>query len=89
MSLNYGLAVWAREGNGDTVPGWLGALVNTWDDNSGMSELRGDFADLSGEASNLVINANNYRYELVGTADFNGDGKTDVMLRNNMPGIVD
>ena len=87
-STNYGLAVWGREPDGTTPPGWLGALVNTWDEAEGRNTLKGDFADLSGNERNAVINANNYRYELVGTGDFNGDGRDDVILRNNMPGTV-
>ena len=87
-STNYGLAVWGREPDGTTPPGWLGALVNTWDEAEGRNTLKGDFADLSGDERNAVINANNYRYELVGTGDFNGDGRDDVILRNNMPGAV-
>ena len=90
MSINYGLAVWAREADGSTTNGWLGALVSTWDDAvDGMNTLKGDYQSLSGDDRNQVINANNYRYELVGTADFNGDGKDDVMLWNTMPEIVD
>ena len=87
-STNYGLAVWGRETDGATPIGWLGALVNTWDEAEGRNTLKGDFADLSGDERNAVINANNYRYELVGTGDFNGDGRDDVILRNNMPGTV-
>ena len=70
-------------------PGHLGALVNTWEESGPLNSLKGDFQELTGDERNKVINANNYRYELVGVGDFNGDGKDDVMLRNTMPDIVD
>ena len=89
VSLNYGLATWAREQDGATTPGWLGALVNTWDETGGLNTLKGNYQNLTGDARNEVINTNNYRYEFVGVGDFNGDGKDDVMLRNTMPGTVD
>ena len=89
VSLNYGLATWAREQDGATTPGWLGALVNTWEETGGLNTLKGNYQNLTGDARNEVINANNYRYEFVGIGDFNGDGKDDVMLRNTMPGTVD
>ncbi|UKI30372.1 MAG: AIDA repeat-containing protein [Lentisphaeria bacterium] len=88
-SLNYGLATWSREQDGSTTPGWLGALVNTWEESGPLNSLKGDFQNLTGDERNKVINANNYRYELVGVGDFNGDGKDDVMLRNTMPDTVD
>ena len=87
-SLNYGLATWSREQDGSTTPGWLGALVNTWEESGPLNSLKGDFQELTGDERNKVINANNYRYELVGVGDFNGDGKDDVMLRNTMPDTV-
>ena len=89
VSLNYGLDVWAREQDGEMRPGHLGALVNTWEESGPLNSLKGDFQELTGDERNKVINANNYRYELVGVGDFNGDGKDDVMLRNTMPDIVD
>ena len=89
VSLNYGLATWTREQDGSTTPGWLGALVNTWEESGSLNSLKGDFQNLTGDARNEVINKNNYRYELVGVGDFNGDGKDDVMLRNTMPDTVD
>ena len=89
VSLNYGLATWTREQDGSTTPGWLGALVNTWEESGPLNSLKGDFQNLTGDERNKVINANNYRYELVGVGDFNGDGKDDVMLRNTMPDTVD
>ena len=89
VSLNYGLATWSREQDGSTTPGWLGALVNTWEESGPLNSLKGDFQNLTGDERNKVINANNYRYELVGVGDFNGDGKDDVMLRNTMPDTVD
>ena len=89
VSLNYGLDVWAREQDGKMQPGHLGALVNTWEESGPLNSLKGDFQNLTGDERNKVINANNYRYELVGVGDFNGDGKDDVMLRNTMPDIVD
>ena len=89
VSLNYGLATWSREQDGSTTPGWLGALVNTWEESGPLNSLKGDFQNLTGDERNKVINANNYRYELVGVGDFNGDGIDDVMLRNTMPDIVD
>ena len=89
VSLNYGLAVWAREQDGKMQPGHLGALVNTWEESGPLNSLKGDFQNLTGDERNKVINANNYRYELVGVGDFNGDGKDDVMLRNTMPDTVD
>ena len=88
VSLNYGLATWTREQDGSTTPGWLGALVNTWEESGPLNSLKGDFQNLTGDERNKVINANNYRYELVGVGDFNGDGKDDVMLRNTMPDTV-
>ena len=88
VSLNYGLATWSREQDGSTTPGWLGALVNTWEESGALNSLKGDFQNLTGDERNKVINANNYRYELVGVGDFNGDGIDDVMLRNTMPGTV-
>ena len=88
VSLNYGLATWSREQDGSTTPGWLGALVNTWEESGALNSLKGDFQNLTGDERNKVINANNYRYELVGVGDFNGDGKDDVMLRNTMPDTV-
>ena len=88
VSLNYGLDVWAREQDGKMQPGHLGALVNTWEESGPLNSLKGDFQNLTGEERNKVINANNYRYELVGVGDFNGDGIDDVMLRNTMPGTV-
>ena len=89
VSLNYGLDVWARELDGKMQPGHLGALVNTWEESGPLNSLKGDFQNLTGDERNKVINANNYRYELVGVGDFNGDGKDDVMLRNTMPDTVD
>ena len=89
VSLNYGLDVWAREQDGKMQPGHLGALVNTWEESGPLNSLKGDFQNLTGDERNKVINANNYRYELVGVGDFNGDGKDDVMLRNTMPDTVD
>ena len=88
VSLNYGLDVWAREQNGDMREGHLGALVNTWEESGPLNSLKGDFQNLTGDERNKVINANNYRYELVGVGDFNGDGIDDVMLRNTMPDTV-
>ena len=88
VSLNYGLATWSREQDGSTTPGWLGALVNTWEESGALNSLKGDFQNLTGDARNEVINKNNYRYEFVGVGDFNGDGKDDVMLRNTMPDVV-
>ena len=88
VSLNYGLATWSREQDGSTTPGWLGALVNTWEESGALNVLKGDFQNLTGDERNKVINANNYWYELVGVGDFNGDGIDDVMLRNTMPGTV-
>ena len=88
VSLNYGLATWSREQDGSTTPGWLGALVNTWEESGALNSLKGDFQNLTGDERNKVINANNYWYELVGVGDFNGDGIDDVMLRNTMPGTV-
>ena len=89
VSLNYGLATWTREQDGSTTPGWLGALVNTWEESGSLNSLKGDFQNLTGDARNEVINKNNYQYEFVGVGDFNGDGKDDVMLRNTMPNTVD
>ena len=80
ISTNYGLAVWGTDSEGNRFDGWLGALVNTWEPGTA---LKGDLADLDD------VNANNYRYEVVCTGDFNGDGRTDVMLQNVMPETVD
>ncbi|MBQ7694613.1 MAG: hypothetical protein IJT50_05765 [Lentisphaeria bacterium] len=79
LSLNYGLPVWVFDNGVKQYDGWLGALVNTWQS--------GD--PLRGDTSNPVdINAKNYQYDLVGIGDFNGDGRTDVMLQNTMPSTV-
>ena len=80
VSTNYGLSVWARKEDGTTFVGWLGALVNTWQEGD---PLAGDLDDPDD------INARNYRYEVVGIGDFNGDGVDDVMIRNTMPANVD
>jgi autotransporter passenger strand-loop-strand repeat protein len=79
ISLNYGLPVWARDNTGATFNGWLGALVNTWEPGD---PLKGDLSDPAS------INANNYKYDIVGVGDFNGDGRDDVMLQNTMPKVV-
>ncbi len=79
ISTNYGLPVWARDGEGYTFNGWLGALVNTWDTDD---ELKGNTKDLD------EINALNYRFDLIATGDFNGDGVEDVLLQNTMPETV-
>lgn len=80
ISLNYGLPVWARDENGNTFNGWLGALVNTWKPGDA---LKGDKTDLAD------INAKNYMYDIFGVGDFNGDGVDDVLLMNTMPEYVD
>ena len=80
VSLNYGIPVWGREADGTTFAGWLGALVNTWQEGDA---LKGDINDLAD------INAKNYKYDIVTTGDFNGDGVDDVMLQNTMPTTVD
>jgi len=79
ISLNYGLPVWARDNTGATYNGWLGALVNTWQPGD---PLKGDLNDPAS------INANNYKYDVIGVGDFNGDGRDDVMLQNTMPKTV-
>jgi autotransporter passenger strand-loop-strand repeat protein len=79
ISLNYGLPIWGREADGSTFPGWLGALVNTWQPGQTLKGNPADAAD---------INANNYMYEVVAVGDYNGDGTDDVMLQNIMPTSV-
>ena len=79
ISLNYGLPIWGRETDGSTFPGWLGALVNTWQPGQTLKGNPADAAD---------INANNYMYEVVAVGDYNGDGTDDVMLQNIMPTSV-
>ena len=79
LSLNYGLPVWVYDGGVKQYDGWLGALVNTWQSGD---PLRGDTSNPAD------INAKNYQYDLVGIGDFNGDGRTDVMLQNTMPSTV-
>ena len=56
-----------------------GPLVNTWEPGD---ELKGDLSDPAS------INANNYKYDIIGVGDFNGDGRDDVMLQNTMPKVV-
>ncbi len=80
ISLNYGLPIWGRENDGTTFNGWLGALVNTWQEGDA---LKGDINDLAD------INAKNYKYDVLTTGDFNGDGIDDVMIQNTMPTNVD
>ena len=80
ISLNYGLPVWARDDDGSTFNGWLGALVNTWQPGDPLDGDPTDPAD---------INARNYKYDVIGVGDFNGDGVDDVMLQNTMPTEVD
>jgi|GEM_PF-7066430 len=79
VSLNYGLPVWVFDNGVKQYDGWLGALVNTWQSGD---PLRGDTSNPAD------INAKNYQYDLVGIGDFNGDGRTDVMLQNTMPSTV-
>lgn len=79
ISRNYGLAVWTRDENGNKVDGWVGALVNTWEEGDA---LKGDTTDLAD------INAKNYQYDVAGVGDFNGDGVDDVLIRNIMPETV-
>jgi|GEM_PF-2439920 len=74
-----GLACWTLDDAFYMHPGWLGAMVTTWD--GGLFKI--DPADMT--ASDAAINAKYYSFELIGTGDFNGDGKDDVMIRNNMP----
>ena len=80
ISKNYGLAVWTWDENGDKANGWVGALVNTWEEGDA---LKGDTTDLAD------INAKNYQYDVAGVGDFNGDGADDVLIRNIMPEMVD
>ena len=75
-----GLACWTLDNAFNMSPGWLGAMVTTWD--GGIFTM--DPADVAG-ADAATINAKYYSFELVGTGDFNGDGKDDVMIRNSMP----
>ncbi len=75
-----GLACWTLDNAFNMSPGWLGAMVTTWD--GGTFKI--DPADLSG-ADDATINAKYYSFELIGVGDFNGDGRDDVMIRNNMP----
>ena len=79
VSLNYGLAVWARNDDGSAFTGWLGALVNTWQPGDALEGNLNDLAD---------INARNYKYDIIGVGDFNGDGVDDVMIQNTMPASV-
>ena len=80
VSLNYGLAVWARNDDGSAFTGWLGALVNTWQPGDALEGNLNDLAD---------INARNYKYDIIGVGDFNGDGVDDVMIQNTLPADVD
>ena len=79
VSQNYGLPVWARGTDGSIYNGWLGALSNTWE--SGKT--------LAGDPSNQQdINAKNFKFDVVGIGDFNGDGVDDVLLQNIIPESV-
>ena len=78
-SKSVGLACWTLDESFEMTPGWLGAMVTTWDGDT----FTIDPADLG--ADDAAINAKYYSFELVGVGDFNGDGRDDVMIRNNMP----
>lgn len=78
LSCNIGFAVWMYDNSNTPSAGWLGAMVNTWE----------EYEPLKGTTSE-EINALNYRYDFVGVGDFNGDGIDDVMIQNTMPEAVD
>jgi len=79
-----GLPCWALDNDFNLAPGWLGAMVTTWDGDT----FKIDPADLAG-ADDATINAKYYSFELVGAGDFNGDGVDDVMIRNSMPMVAE
>ena len=78
------LACWTLDDAFNVSSGRLGAMFTTWD---GGAFTMSD-ADRKG-ASDAAINAKYYSFELAGTGDFNGDGKDDVMIYNNMPATAE
>ncbi len=79
VSANYGLPVWGRETDGSICNGWLGALSNTWDTGKNLAGNPADQQD---------INAKNFKYDVIGIGDFNGDGVDDVLVQNVIPETV-
>lgn len=85
VSIGYskvkGLACWSRGNDQSMSPGWLGAMVTTYD---------GDKFDIPDSLyDETVINSQYYSFDFVGIGDFNGDGRDDVMIKNTMPQNVD
>ena len=45
--MNYGLPVWVYDGQEKQYDGWLGALVNTWQEGDSLKGDTNDLADIN------------------------------------------